>query len=247
MTALGELAVAAAGFAAGATNAVAGGGSLISFPTLLALGVPALSANVTNTVGLVPGAAGGAAAYRPELRGQRARLARLLVPALVGTAGGTAALLLAPGSTFRAIVPALVAISCLLLLVQPRLARLLPARADGEGPLLIGGLVLAGAYGGYFGSAVSILVLALLTIFVADTVQRLNALKVVLVGLVNLAAALVYAVFAPVRWTDVAVLAVSSLLGGAAGARGARHLPGEALRVGIAIAGLVVAGVLAFD
>jgi uncharacterized membrane protein YfcA len=245
MTAGGYLAVAAAGFAAGAANAVAGGGTLITFPTLLAVGLPPLAANVTNTVGLVPGAVGGALGYREELRGQRGRLARLLVPALVGAGAGVAALLLAPGSTFRAVVPGLIAFSCVLLLLQPRIARSLPARSEGPGALLTIGLVLAGAYGAYFGSAVSILLLALLTIFLADTVQRLNALKVVLAGLVNLAAAFVYAFLAPVHWSEVAILAAGSLLGGAAGARGARHLPGDALRVGIACAGLVVAAVLA--
>lgn len=246
MTAGDALAVAAAGLAAGAANAVAGGGSLITFPTLLALGVPPLAANVTNTVGLIPGAVGGALGYRRELEGQRARFARLLVPSLAGAAGGTAALLLTPGSTFRAIVPALVAASCLLLLLQPQLQRLLPAHSRGHAPLLATGLVLGGAYGAYFGSALGILTLALLTIFVADTVQRLNALKVVLAGCVNLSAAVVYAVAAPVHWADVAILAATSLLGGALAARGARRIPGGPLRVGIALAGLVVAAVLAF-
>jgi uncharacterized protein len=245
VSALGYLAVAGAGLAAGAANAVAGGGSLITFPTLLALGVPPLAANVTNTVGLVPGAVGGALGYRPELRGQRGRLRRLAVPSLAGAAAGTALLLLTPGSTFRTIVPGLVAVSCLLLLLQPRIARVLPVRAHGEGPALFAGLLLAGAYGAYFGSAVGILTLALLTIFVADAVQRLNALKVVLAGFMNVLAGVVYAVLAPVHWTDVAVLAIASLAGGGLGARAAQRIPGDALRVAIACAGLVVAAVLA--
>lgn len=234
------LGVAAAGFVAGAVNTVAGGGSLITFPTLVAFGVPPLTANVSNTVGLIPGAVGGTVGYREELRDQGARLRRLAAWSLLGAALGAAALLAAP-SAFEAIVPFLVAASCLLLLVQPRLSRLVARGAVERSPALAGGMVVAGAYGAYFGSAVGILTLALLTVFVPDDVQRLNALKGVLAGLMNLLAAVVYAFLAPVRWPIVLILAIASLAGGRIGARVARRIPGPALRVGIALVGLVVA------
>lgn len=156
------LAVAAAGVAAGISNALAGAGSLITFPTLVALGVPPLSANVTSTVGLVPGAAGGAIGYADLLREQRQRLPRLLVPTIAGAAAGTALLLLTSNDTFEAIVPALVAGSCLLLLFQPRLTLRISHAGNERSPFLYAGLALSGAYAAYFGSAVGILLLGLL-------------------------------------------------------------------------------------
>jgi uncharacterized membrane protein YfcA len=207
--------------------------------------VPPLSANVTNTIGLVPGSVGGAFGYRSTFSDQGRRVARLAVPALIGAAGGTTLLLLTPDDTFEVIVPVLVAGSCLLLLFQPRIARVIPHAGNEHSPLLFGGLVMAGAYAGYFGSAVGILLLALLTLFVADTVQRLNAVKIVLAGLSNTLAAVAFAFLAPVRWEYAAVLMVSSLAGGQGGALLAQRVSGDVLRVAIACAGLVVAVVLA--
>lgn len=239
------LAVAAAGGVAGAVNSVAGGGSLITFPTLVAVGVPPLAANVTNTVGLVPGAAGAMIAYREELDEQRGRLARMVVPTLLGSAAGAALLIATPGATFDVIVPGLVAASCLLLLFEPQLSRAIPHAGNERSPALYAGLALAGAYAAYFGSAVGILLLGVLALFVPDTLQRLNAIKITLAGAANLLSTLAYAFLAPVRWELVLVLAVSSLIGGRVGGHYSRRVSGDVLRVVIASAGLLVAVALA--
>ena len=239
------LAVAAAWAAAGASNAIAGAGSLITFPTMVALGLPPLSANVTNTVGIVPGAIGGSLGYADLLREQRGRFTRLLVPMLIGAVAGTAALLLTSDAAFEAIVPLLIAASCLLLLFQPRLTPRISHAGDEHSPFLTAGILFCGAYGAYFGSAVSILLFAILALFVADTLQHLNGLKIILVGCANLLAACAYAFLAPVKWSYVAVLMVSSLIGGRVGAHYARRIPSDPLRISIAVAGLGVAAVLA--
>lgn len=239
------LAVAAAGAAAGASNAIAGAGSLITFPTMVALGLPPLSANVTNTVGIVPGAIGGALGYRDLLREQGERFARFLVPMLIGAIAGTVALLLTSDAAFEAIVPVLIAASCLLLLFQPRLMPRISHAGNERSPFLTAGILFCVAYGAYFGSAVSILLFALLALFVADTLQHLNAMKIILVGCSNLLAAVVYAFLAPVQWSYVAVLMVSSLIGGRVGAHYARRIPAGPLRISIAVIGLFVAAVLA--
>ncbi len=247
MTVAEIAAAAAAGAGAGAANAVAGAGSLITFPTLLALGTPALSANVTSTVGLIPGAVGGAIGYREEVRHQRRRIVWFVAPVLVGAAIGTALLLITSNATFELVVPVLVAGSCLLLLLQPRLSHRLTRHGSERSPVFIVGLTGAGAYAAYFGSAVGIMLIALLTLFVDETVQRLNAVKIVLAGLANLLAACAYAFLAPVNWEFAVILMVSSLIGGQLGAQGARRISGDTLRVGIAIAGLVVAVVLGVE
>lgn len=239
------LAVAAAGAAAGASNAIAGAGSLITFPTMVALGLPPLSANVTNTVGIVPGAVGGALGYSDLLRAQGERFSRFLVPMLVGAVLGTVALLLTPDAAFEAIVPLLIAASCLLLFLRPRLSARLSHAGNEHSPYLTAGILFCGAYGAYFGSAVSILLFAILALFVADTLQHLNAMKIILVGCANLLAALVYAFLAPVEWRYALTIMVSSFAGGRAGAHYARRIPPDPLRIGIAVFGLAVAVVLA--
>lgn len=239
------LAVAAAGAAAGAANSVAGGGALITFPTMVALGLPPLSANVTNTVGIVPASVGGALGYSDLLREQGARFARLLPPLLLGAALGSAALLLTSNEAFEAIVPVLIAASCLLLLLQPRLVPHISHAGNEHSPYLLAGIAFCGAYQAYFGSAVSILVLAILALFVADTMQHLNGMKILIAGCSNLLAAIIYAFLAPVDWSYVAVLMVSSLVGGRIGAHYARRIPADPLRISIAAVGLVVAAVLA--
>lgn len=239
------LAVAAAGVAAGASNAIAGAGSLITFPTMVALGLPPLSANVTNTVGIIPGAVGGALGYTDLLREQSERFVRFLVPMSIGAIAGTALLLLTSDAAFEAIVPILIAASCLLLLFQPRLTPRISHAGNEHSPFLTAGIVFCGAYGAYFGSAVSILLFALLALFVTDTLQHLNAIKILLVGCANLLAALVYAFLAPVEWRYVVTLMVSSLAGGRVGAHYARRIPSDPLRIGIAAIGLVVAVLLA--
>jgi len=244
---LSLLAVAAAGAAAGVSNALAGAGSLVTFPTLIAVGLPPLSANVTSTVGLIPGAAGGAIGYADLLGEQRRRVLRLAIPTLFGAVAGTALLLITASDTFEAIVPALVAGSCLLLLFQPRLTARITGAGDEHSPLLSAGLVFSGAYAAYFGSAVGILLLGLLGLFVADSMQHLNGLKILLAGLANLLAATAYAFLADVNWRFAVCLMVSSLIGGRLGANLARRVSGDALRVAIALVGLVVAAVLAWQ
>jgi uncharacterized protein len=242
---LSLFAVAAAGAAAGASNALAGAGSLITFPTLIAVGLPPLSANVTSTVGLVPGAAGAALGYTDLLTEQRGRIIRFIAPTLFGAVLGTALLLITSNDIFEAIVPALVAGSCLLLLFQPQLTPRISHAGDEHSPFLTAGLVFSGAYAAYFGSAVGILLLGLLALFVADSIQHLNAIKILLAGIANLLASLAYALLADVHWKYAVCLWISSLIGGRVGAKLARRVSGEALRVTIALIGLVVAAVLA--
>lgn len=240
------LAVAAAGASAGASNALAGAGSLITFPTLVALGVPPLAANVTSTVGLIPGAVGGAIGYADLLNEQRERFVRLAVPTLIGSVAGTALLLITSNDTFEAIVPGLIAASCLLLLFQPRLTPRISHAGDEHSPYLTVGLLLSGAYAAYFGSAVGILLLGILGLFVAASMQHLNAMKILLAGVANLLAAIAYAFLAPVEWRYAVCLMISSLVGGRLGAKLARRVSGDVLRVAIALIGLVVAAVLAW-
>jgi uncharacterized protein len=239
------LAVAAAGAGAGAANSIAGGGALITFPTMVALGLPPLSANVTNTVGIVPASVGGAIGYADLLREQGERFARLVAPLLLGTLAGSAALLLTSNGAFEAIVPVLIAGSCLLLLLQPRLTPRISQAGEERSPYLTAGIAFCGAYQAYFGSAVSILIFALLAVFVADTLQHLNGLKILLAGCSNLLAAVVYAFLAPVDWRYALVLMASSLAGGRIGAHYARRIPPDPLRIAIVAIGLAVAAVLA--
>lgn len=239
------LAAAAAGASAGAVNSIAGGGALITFPTLVALGLPPLSANVTLTVGIVPASAGGALGYLDLLRQQGERFRRLLTPLFLGALAGAGALLLTSDAAFEAIVPALIAASCLLLFFQPRLTARLSHAGNERSPYLLAGIFLCGVYGAYFGAAVSILILAILALFVTDTLQHLNGMKIVLAGGANLLAACVYAFLAPVDWRYAVTIMVFSFLGGRAGAHYARRIPTDPLRNLIAAVGLVVAVVLA--
>jgi uncharacterized membrane protein YfcA len=239
------LAVAAAGAAAGFVNSVAGGGALITFPTLVALGLPPLSASVTLTVGIVPASVGGALGYVDLLRQQSQRFRRLLVPLLLGALSGAVALLLTSDATFEAIVPILIALSCLLLYLQPRLTPRISHAGNDRSPYLLAGIFFCGAYGAYFGAAVSILILAILALFVADTLQHLNGMKIVLAGGANLVGAFLYAFLAPVDWRYALTIMVSSFVGGRVGAHYARRIPSDPLRISIAVVGLVVAGVLA--
>jgi uncharacterized membrane protein YfcA len=239
------LAVAAAGAAAGAVNSIAGGGALITFPTQVALGVPPLAANVTNTVGIVPASVGGALGYSDLLREQGQRFTRLLVPMLLGAVAGTVLLLLTSDAAFEAIVPLLIAASCLLLLLQPQLSSRLSHAGDEHSPYLTAGVFFCGAYAAYFGSAVSILLFAILTLYVADTLQHLNAIKILLAGCANLLAAVAYAFLAPVEWRYAVTIMVSSFIGGRVGAHYARRIPADPLRISIAAIGLVVVAVLA--
>lgn len=233
-----------AGFVAGAVNAIAGGGSLISFPALLAVGYPALVANVTNTVALVPGYLGGSLAYRPELVGQEKRIRVLGVISLAGGLVGSVLLVTSPASVFRQIVPWLILFSCGLLLLQPTVTRYVRSH-QGEGneytPPVLAAQFLAAIYGGYFGAGLGVMMLAILGMFLHDTLQRLNALKGLLSLIINLVSAIYFALFGPVAWLPVLIMALASLAGGHFGVYVARRLSNTLLR-GLVIAfGVVVA------
>ena len=235
------LLVLAGGLVAGLANTVAGGGSLLTFPLLVALGLPPLDANVTNTVGIVPAAIGGMAGYRKELSDQGHRLVRLLPLAVVGAILGATLLLHTPARLFSAVVPLLIVVACAVLLAQRPLARVLAGRGRSRSTLLGAGLLVTAVYGGYFGAAVSVIVLALLAVTMDDTLRRLNALKVPLAGAMNLVAAVVFAFVAPVHWAYVLVLAPATLVGGRIGASVARRVPDQPLRVAVVTLGMTAA------
>ncbi len=241
------LLVVVGGLVAGMANTVAGGGSLLSFPLLVALGLPPLDANVTNTVGILPAALGGIAGFRRELRGQGSRLLGLLPVSIVGALGGAALLLTTPAHAFNRIVPVLILLACAVLLLQQRIARLLEGRHSHRTWLLRAGLFVTAMYGGYFGAAVSVVVLALLAVTIDDTLQRLNAVKVPLAGAMNLVSGIAFAIFAPVHWVYVLVLAPSTLVGGRIGAAAARRIPDQPLRIAVVVLGVIAAAWLAFS
>ncbi|MGH9096005.1 MAG: sulfite exporter TauE/SafE family protein [Acidimicrobiales bacterium] len=241
------LAIFAAGLGAGTINTIVGSGSLVTFPTLLALGYPPLLANVSNNVGLVPGTVSGALAYRRELTGQRSRVLRLGAASLLGGVAGAALLLGLPGTVFRSAVPALILVAALLMAFQPRLSKILEARGDRKlhgGFGLFLGVFLTGVYGGYFGAAQGVILIALLAIFVHDDLQRLNGTKNVLAMLVNTAASGLFIIFSTLSWSVVALIAAGSVIGGQLGARIGRRLPAAVLRAVIVVVGVVVACIL---
>ena len=233
--------VGAAGLLAGAINAVAGGGTLVSFPALLAVGLPPVTANVTSSVGLLSGYLGGSVAYRRELADQRPRLLSLLPSAVLGGVVGAVLLLLTPDVTFRALVPYLVLTSCALLAAQPRLARSLQRRQPDELTWAArSGVGIAAVYGSYFGAGLGVLLLAVLGILVADELQRLNALKGLLSLVINIVGVAVFVASSHVAWIYAAVLTVTAGLGGTVGVGLARRLPPAALRLAVVGLGTVV-------
>jgi uncharacterized protein len=243
LSVLEALAVLAAGVAAGTINTLVGSGSLITFPVLLAVGYPPLVANVSNNVGLVPGAISGAHGFRRELRGQRGRVLRFGPASLLGGVTGAVLLLALPASAFEAIVPAFVALGIVLVVVQPCVNRWLAARRHPDanrhgGALALSGTWLTGVYGGYFGAAQGILLLAVLGIALDDDLRRVNALKVVLAGIVNGVAAVVFVVAADIAWEAVLLIAIGATAGGQLGAHAARRLPAGVLRAVIVVVGL---------
>jgi len=235
--------LAAAGFGAGAVNAVAGGGSLISFPALLAAGYPSIAANVTSSVALLPGYLGGSLAYRDELGGQRARIRALAPTAALGAAAGAALLLVSPASLFEAIVPWLILAACLMLALAPRAAVITQRhRERGRSAVTLhAGLFVATLYGGYFGAGLGIVLLALLGALLPDDLQRLNALKGVLSLLVAVVSAVAFAILGPVAWDAALIVGATCLLGGVAGARLARRLPAPLLRGVVIVFGIAAA------
>jgi uncharacterized membrane protein YfcA len=244
MDVLEALALFAAGVFAGAINAVVGSGTLVTFPTLLAFGYAPVLANVTNNIGVLPGSITGALAYRRELRGQRARVLRLAVGSTFGGAAGALLLLELPETAFDAIVPVLILLGCALVVAQPWLSRRVGERRRGVahgGPLLLAAVAVTGIYGGYFGAAQGVLLIAFLGIFLEDDLQRLNAVKNVLAGLVNAVAAVIFITVSDVAWGAALMLALGSTAGGHLGGTLGRRLPPQVLRGIIVVVGTTAA------
>ncbi|MDZ5620263.1 sulfite exporter TauE/SafE family protein [Nocardioides bizhenqiangii] len=263
MTALEIVAVLLAGVWAGTINTVVGSGTLITFPTLLAIGVPPVTANISNNIGLVPGSVAGAVGYRRELEGQRTRVIRLLLASVTGGLIGAGLLLVLPPDAFEAVVPALILLGVVLVVLQPRLSKAVAARAEareaaGAAPARDGAwwvwpaVLLTGIYGGYFGAAQGVLLMAVLGIGISETLQRLNGVKNVLAACVNGVAGLVFVlvvelapddwlggIHAEIDWLIVLVLGLGAVAGGFLGASVGRRLPPGVLRGVIVVVGLV--------
>ncbi|MFF5494255.1 sulfite exporter TauE/SafE family protein [Streptomyces aquilus] len=241
------LAVLAAGTAAGTINTIVGSGTLITFPVLLATGLPPITANVSNALGLVPGSISGAIGYRAELRGQRRRTLVLGLTAAVGGLAGAVLLLALPSESFDTIVPVLIAAALVLVLLQPRLAKAVQRRRENNGttghahggPVLLVGLLLTSAYGGYFGAAQGVLYLSLMGLLLDEDLQRVNAVKNVLGAVVNGIAACFFLFVAEFDWSAVLLIAVGSAVGGQIGAKVGRRLPPAALRAVIVVVGVI--------
>ncbi|WP_345615737.1 sulfite exporter TauE/SafE family protein [Streptomyces sanyensis] len=240
------LAILAAGIGAGTINTIVGSGTLITFPVLLATGLPPVTATVSNALGLVPGSLSGAIGYREELRGQGRRVRTLAVAAAVGGVTGAVLLTLLPPTAFETIVPVLVALALVLVVLQPRISAAVRRRerrgtasgAADVGPALFCGLLLASVYGGYFTAAQGILYLSLMGMLLNDTLQRLNAVKNVLAAIVNSIAALFFLFVADFDWAAVLLIAVGSAAGGQIGAKVGRRLPPAVLRTVIVVVGV---------
>jgi uncharacterized membrane protein YfcA len=237
------LVLLAAGTAGGIFSTVVAIASLVTYPALLALGVPPLAANMTNTVSLVLTGAGSVAGSRPELAGQGRRVLRLGTVTALGGAAGAAILLLTPASTFTVVVPVLIGGASLVLLVQPRISMLTPpAVLDARHRLALGAALFAAAlYIGYFGAAAGVLLLVVLSAAVSEPLVRVNAIKNAVNGMANAMAAACFALFGDVRWKLVVPLAAGFLIGGWIGPKIARRVPAGALRVFVGLCGLGLA------
>lgn len=242
--------LAGAGFVGGTVNAVAGGGSLISFPALLSAGIPSVAANVTNTVALWPGYLGGAIGYRTQIRALQPLLIRCAAISLVGGVLGAVILLNTPGAAFEAIVPYLVLAGTLLFGIQPAVTKRIRARSPAAGSaagsadrLSVGastGVLAASVYGSYFGAGLGVMLLAVLGFGLEVELQQLNAIKNSLSLMINSVALVAFALFGPVRWDAVLIMAIASLAGGYLGSLAALRLPPTVLRAAVVTLGLVV-------
>jgi uncharacterized membrane protein YfcA len=230
-----------AGVGAGLTGSIAGLASLISYPALLGAGLAPVTANVTNTVALVFSSVGSVLGSRPELRGQAGRVRRLGAVGVLGGLVGGALLLSGPAGVFEKVVPWLIGLGSLTILITPRPPVETDAQARPDSRLVLFGVFLIGIYGGYFGAAAGVLLLALLLAASSETLARCNALKNTVLGLANLVAALVFVVFGSVDWTAAVPLAAGLFIGGRTGPVIVRHAPARTLRVLIAIAGVGLA------
>ena len=239
---------------AGAMNAVVGAGTLITFPTLLALGVPPVLANVSNTVGLVAGSIAGAYGYRATLKGHLRLVLRLIVASALGGITGALLLLALPSETFAFVVPVLLILSAVLAAVQPRVAaavaRRRAAKADlagaeaapvHNGIWLLLGVAATGIYGGYFGAAQGVILLALLGMFVAGDLNDVNGIKNVLAATANIVGAIVFISLTPIDWGIAALIAVGAAVGGSLGSRYGRRMRPAALRALVVVIAVVAA------
>lgn len=251
MTPLEAVAIAVAGLAAGTINTIVGSGTLITFPTLLFFGHPPVSANISNSLGLVAGGVSGAWGYRRELTGLGRIVWRLAPVSFLGAVIGALLLLVLPESAFEAIVPVLIAIALVLVVAGPRLGRwaarrhtdrITPARAVA----LVVGILLAGVYGGYFGAAQGVLLIGIMSVLLPLHIQQVNGIKNVLGMIVNFVAAAVFLVVDPgrINWAVVGLVALGSVLGGLVGARLGRAMPAWLLRTVIVVVGVAAITVL---
>lgn len=235
-----------AGVTGGLAGSIAGLASVATYPALLAVGLGPVAANVTNTVSLMAYTAGSVTGSRPELTGQAPRVRRLGAAALLGGATGCGLLLLTSETTFERIAPLLIAGASLAILARPR-PRPQPASGHGDGAWLPAGVYLVGIYGGYFGAASGVIMLALLLLGTGEALARANGLRNVLLGFANGVASIGFALLAPVEWLAIVPLALGLFAGGRLGPVVVRHAPAGALRGLIGLAGLTLAVVLAID
>jgi uncharacterized protein len=234
-------ALVAAGVGGGIAASVASVASIVSYPALLALGLPPLAANVTNTMALVFSVPGGMLGSRPELHGQRDRVLRLSAVTAAGGAVGATILLVAPPGAFTYVVPVLIAGSSVALILQPRLRALAPRPGAERSRWRLGAMFCVAVYVGYFGAAGGVLMLAILAATLTESLIRVNAIKNVVGGAANLVAAVIFARYAPVDWAFVPLLALGFAVGGFTGQHLVRHLPVRLLRIVVALAGLGLA------
>lgn len=248
-------AIVAAGAGAGFINSIVGSGTLISFPTLVGIGYAEKIANITNNTGLVPGSFSAVVTQRRELRGQRARLVRLVPASVIGGTTGALALLVLPNRYFKRIVPFLILVGVALVIIGPIVQRRVRERAlartetethERVRPWLFVAVALAGVYGGYFGAAQGVILLGLMGTALDDSMARINATKNVLAGTVNLIAATVFIIHGGVVWSAAALLAVGSVIGGVLGSKAGRRIEPNVLRAIIVVVGLTAAGKLLF-
>jgi uncharacterized membrane protein YfcA len=233
-----------AGVWAGTINAVVGSGTLVTFPVLVALGYPPLTATTSNAIGLAPGTISGAIGYRKELVGYWPQVIRYSVASFLGAICGTILLLKLPKNAFETIVPALVGLAIVLVIIQPRVSKWVAKRREENGvehhggPLLMFFVFLIGIYGGYFTAAQGVMLMAVMGMMLSEPLQRLNGMKNVLAAVVNVIAGTIYAFVAPISWPVVLLLAIGSTVGGQVGAKIGRRLSPFVLRAVIVVVGV---------
>jgi len=235
----------AAGFAAGAVNTIVGSGSLITYPVMVFLGVPPVTANIANTVGLVPGSIAGAWGYRDKLPGKKKLLVRLGAASLTGAIGGATLLTQLPKAAFALVVPVLILAAAALVGIQPLIVRRTRPAGGTRWGQLIFWVFLAGVYGGYFSAAQGVILLGLLGIFLASGLQEQNAVKNMLQALVNIVAAIFFVIIGGVAWPYAGLVAIGSLIGAPVGAVVAKRIPTRGFRIGIVVFGVLMAIVMA--